>query len=155
MFQHHYQRHIIHYWVNSDYRFNSKYVSHSCFLLSDLQWPTLEHHWHFTRLKLFYIIMHRASVFKLPQYFPAPLIPPATTIFCTLRFLFTRCNNYKYSFAIEQYLIGTINYPFVQIFKTVFRLTLICNIINGANLNISVLYCIFNIIITRVNSRGV
>ena len=81
-------------WVNSDYRHNSSVSS----MLTNLQWPSLEHRRQCTRLKLFYNIVHQASVLKLPNYFSTTTYPTRHHHHLHFEIPFTRCNNYKYSF---------------------------------------------------------
>ena len=73
-------------------------------MLSDLQWPFLEHRRPFTRL------VHQTSVLKLPEYFSNTILPAATTILFTLRFLLSDIITASTVFTREQYVIGTV-YP--------------------------------------------
>jgi len=78
-------------WVKSDYNYNIP-VSH---MLANLQWPSLQHLRYITRLKLFYNIINSISVLNISPYFSNTSYP---TRFSTSRFLFSKTDNYRFSF---------------------------------------------------------
>jgi len=81
-------------WVKADYRYNSSVSS----MLSDLQWPSLKHRRYITRLKLFYNIVHKASVLKIPDYFSYTTYPTRHHHPLHFEIPFSRTDNYRLSF---------------------------------------------------------
>ena len=81
-------------WVKADYRYNSSVTS----MLSDLQWPSLQHRRYIARLKLFYNIVHQASVLRIPDYFLNTTYPTRHHHPLHFENPIARSNNYKFSF---------------------------------------------------------
>jgi len=52
-------------WVTSDYNYNSSVST----MLTNLQWPSLQHCRYITRLKIFYNMINSTSMLKIPPYF--------------------------------------------------------------------------------------
>jgi len=105
-------------WVESDYGYNSSVSS----MLSNLQWPTLQHRRYITRLKLLYNMIHDSSAIKIPNYFTSTNYPTRRNHPLRYETPFAKSNHYKFSYFPKsindwnQLSIETIESPSLQLF---------------------------------------
>ena len=100
-------------------------------MLEDLQWPSLQHQWYVTRVKLFYNIINSSSVLSIPITLRTPLIPLATTTLSILKFL-----------LLEQIIINAAISPNLFVTGAIYLLTLLNpNLYNYFHINYNWLFC--------------